>query len=309
MAGIREEDDSHTQQNIIYGIDFNLLPEGCIASVFSFTTPRDACRFASISAIFKSAADSDSVWDRFLPSDYHHFLQKAVTAQSLFNSLSKKQLFMRLADFPLLIDDGAMSFSLDKSTGKKCFMISARNLAIIWSDTPRYWAWNPDSKSRFSEVAELVTVCWLEIKGKMKTSLLSTNTEYAAYLVFKMKPEAFGFYTPVEAVVQTAAGKVETQDVYLVSRDRYQLIPRIGVFNQFLAPVTRLRQGEREDETKLPKDRSDEWQEIKIGEFSTAEDEDGEVEFSVLEVKAGNWKGGLLVEGIEIRPKYKEAKV
>ncbi|KAK0581379.1 hypothetical protein LWI29_013092 [Acer saccharum] len=46
------------------------LPEGCIAAVISFTTPRDACHLACVSTTFRSATDSDVVWDRFLSPEY-----------------------------------------------------------------------------------------------------------------------------------------------------------------------------------------------------------------------------------------------
>lgn len=289
---------------IFCGIDFYVLPEGCIAAVISFTSPRDACRFSSISRIFKSAADSDAVWEHFLPSDYRDILARSDAGLSLLDSLSKKHLFMHLVHNPLLIDNGAMSFSLEKSTGKKCYTIAAKNLAITWGDTPRYWTWPSVSESRFPQVAELVTVCWFEIKGKIKTSLLSPDTNYGAYFVFKMTRAAYGFYAPAEVVVKTVGGKVETRNVYLESQDRYQIVPRrIGVLNPFRAPMSRMQSIVRDDEFKLPKQRSDGWLEVKIGEFSTRRDEDGEVEFSVLEVEAGNWKGGMVVEGIEIRPK------
>jgi hypothetical protein len=51
------------------------------------------------------------------------------------------------------------------------------------------------------------------------------------------------------------------------------------------------------------KERGYGWLEIKLGEFFNGGEDDGEVEMSVLEVKGGNWKGGLIVQGIEIRPK------
>lgn len=40
------------------------------------------------------------------------------------------------------------SFSLVKKSGKKCYMLSARDLMIVWGDTPTYWRWNSDSSSR-----------------------------------------------------------------------------------------------------------------------------------------------------------------
>ncbi|XP_021742679.1 putative F-box protein PP2-B12 [Chenopodium quinoa] len=210
---------------------------------------------------------------------------------------------MHLAD-NLLIDDGALNFSLDKSMSKKSCIISAKNLTIVWGDTPKYWTWHSDPNSRFSEVAELVTVCWLEIKGNIKTSMLSPNIDYAAYLVYKMQSKAYGFYSPAEVTLSTAEGKGETDKFYWESKERYDIVPRR--FNQFMSPVswTQLTTTKREIDcqAKLPKHRSDGWLEIKIGEFSTGRDDDEEVEMQVLDIKGGNWKGGLVVEGIEIRP-------
>ena len=45
---------------------------------------------------------------------------------------------------------------------------------------------------RFSEVAVLRTTNWLEIEGKIKTGMLSSNTKYGAYLVIKIRNNAYG---------------------------------------------------------------------------------------------------------------------
>jgi hypothetical protein len=38
---------------------------------------------------------------------------------------------------------------LDRETGAKCYMLSARDLFIVWGDTPQYWTWIPLAVSRF----------------------------------------------------------------------------------------------------------------------------------------------------------------
>ena len=105
------------------GPDFSELPEGCIATIVSLTTPRDACRLALVSSVFKSACDSDAVWSAFLPSDYEAILASAqrsgcgVPSPRRFSSL--KDLYFSLCDDPVLIDNGKMvkisppSFSTD----------------------------------------------------------------------------------------------------------------------------------------------------------------------------------------------------
>ncbi|KAJ4779544.1 F-box family protein [Rhynchospora pubera] len=102
--------------------DFDLLPEDCFAHVISFTSPRHACILSLLSSSFRSAADSDAIWERFLPSDYASLLSRAVQPVEY---ASKKELYLRLCDHPLQIDGGKLSFGLEKSTGAKCFMITA----------------------------------------------------------------------------------------------------------------------------------------------------------------------------------------
>lgn len=83
---------------------FNVLPEGCIANIVSLTTPRDACRLCLVSRIFRSAAESDAVWDRFLPPD-------CLSIASPQPYPSKKHLFLSLCDRPVLIDQGTKVIS------------------------------------------------------------------------------------------------------------------------------------------------------------------------------------------------------
>ncbi|RZS20362.1 hypothetical protein BHM03_00052866 [Ensete ventricosum] len=147
------------------------LPEGCIAEAISLTSPRDACRSSVVSSVFRSAAASDTVWERFLPSDCHSILSRAVHPVEYS---SKRDLFFLLCD-SVLIDGGKMvyhfpsasnrpiyfhfsisirccfssGFWLERSSGAKCYMLSASALSIIWGDTPRYWKWVSPPDSRY----------------------------------------------------------------------------------------------------------------------------------------------------------------
>ena len=92
-------------------------------------------------------------------------------------------------------------------------------------------------------------------------------------------------------------------------RLRYQIVPRragTGIFNRarFLAPVEAPPVEDNDSlDLQHPKERADEWLEVELGEFFNDGQEDKELEMGVYEIKSGDWKGGLLVQGIEIRPK------
>lgn len=92
------------------------LPEECIASILSFTTPRDACRSSLVSTMFKSAADSDAVWERFLPPEYKTLMSLLPPADS-FSCSSMKELYLGLSGYgPILIENGRkVNFSISFS--------------------------------------------------------------------------------------------------------------------------------------------------------------------------------------------------
>ncbi|KAJ3691514.1 hypothetical protein LUZ61_020678 [Rhynchospora tenuis] len=276
-----------TETTIVGGI--NVLPEECLSHVISLTNPRDAIVSSAVSRTFQSAADSDATWERFLPSDYASILSRAVRPVEY---ASKKELFFRLCDHPVLIDGGRMSFGLEKSSGAKCFMISARALSIVWGDDKRYWKWivlpkNPNS-SRFIECAKLKNVCWLEICGNIDSKILTPDTVYAAYLIFKLARNTFGLCEPFQRTIITLAGNV-------VSEHFVCLNTRVENPRWDNRPLPRR-------DVILPTERQYGWLEVKLGEFYNEDGIDGEVNISLTEIKGGHWKNGLIVQGIEVRP-------
>lgn len=97
---------SQKERRVIFlGVNFLTVPEDCIAAIIASTTPTDACRLALVSRDFMSASDSDVVWERFLPSDCDLIIARSDCRESVLAEFpTKKQLYMRLADRPLLID-------------------------------------------------------------------------------------------------------------------------------------------------------------------------------------------------------------
>ncbi|KAK3155514.1 hypothetical protein QOZ80_2BG0204180 [Eleusine coracana subsp. coracana] len=220
-------------------------PELLLAAI-SLTKPGDACRAAAVCRAFRAAADSDVVWSRFFPHDL-----PPLADGELSRALpSNKGRFVHLAARPVILADGLTSMWLDRETGVKCFMLSARKLNIAWDDTPFYWRWIPITGCSFSEAAELRSVCWLEILGKIDSKMLSKNSTYSVYLVFKVAGEAYGLQHPEQNTSVRLGGIRSSRRVCLDGRLK---IPQ---------------------DVLLPKERADGWKEVELGVFRNDEGED-----------------------------------
>ncbi|XP_050372731.1 putative F-box protein PP2-B12 [Argentina anserina] len=257
----------------------SMLPLECISQIISLTSPCDACRSSLVSSVFKEAADSDFVWESFLPSDIKQIISRSILpSPSSLNSISKKDLYyhLRIQHLHILLD-GNMIFALEEKSGKKCYMIGARGLSIAGEeDKLGYWQWATVPASRFSEVAELKNKLGLDIKAHIKTTMLSPGTTYAAYFVYQLLGCRFGFaQRPVEFRVTWEQSRVEApyHDVVL---DPCTVSPGAQY-------------------------REDGWMEVEMGEFFVKGGDNATVECSVREVDGT--KSGLLVEGVEFRPK------
>ncbi|KAM7466109.1 hypothetical protein LguiB_013671 [Lonicera macranthoides] len=244
------------------------LPEGCISGILSLTSPWDACRSSAISSGFKSAADSDAVWHRFLPSDYLEILAQS---DSPVEYTTKKQLYFLLCDSLIHLDGDKLRFMLDKRSGKKCYMLPSKELSIAWKDDEKYWNLPSLSVSRFIEVANLRYMCWLEVYGTIDSRMLSPVTTYAAYLVYRVSPSTLD-----------RIGLVKTSVRFLD-----EVEPEISVVN--------LKQQANR--------RTDGCVEIELDEFFSDHSNGGKVEMRLMEIVIPNGKHGFSVEGIEVRPK------
>jgi hypothetical protein len=128
-------------------------------------------------------------------------------------------------------------------------------------------------------------VWWFEIHGAIKTCVLSANSQYAAFLVFKMK-NAFHFDGfPVEFTVGILGDKKCTKFAWLK------------------ASYDGREPNEAFQGLEHPKLRSDGFLEIEMGEFFNSGLKDKVVHMDVLEIKGGRVNGAFILEGIEIRPK------
>ncbi|XP_039157033.1 F-box protein PP2-B11-like isoform X3 [Eucalyptus grandis] len=285
-------------------VELGDLPPDCIALILSqvLATPVDAGRCATFSVAFRAASDSDAVWRNFLPHDLDLIVSTS-SPPPFGPSTRKKDVFLRLCTDPILIDSDRKSFALEKWSGKKCYMVGARDLSIVWGDTPSSWRWSSFHVSRFPEVAELIRARWLEVHAKMETRLLSADTYYAAYFIFKFVHGNYGFETQAVEVSISCGSAGEQCYVYFDPdgrmRQQYQTVQERSPHIFRDATAVRVLQAR---EKKAPRDRGDGWKEINLGEFFVDDPPTGEVQISLMDVKSLKWKSGLVIQGIELRP-------
>ncbi|EOA25548.1 hypothetical protein CARUB_v10018893mg [Capsella rubella] len=262
---------------------FDDLPEDCILKIISLTSPRDARISALVSKSFACAVKSDSLWERFLPLEY----ESLVPPWRAFSS--KKELYFTLCYDPVLIEDSKKSFWLETSSGKKCVMLAATELRITEGNNPEYnWQWIKLAESSFEKVPELLNVCAFEMDGSMSTQILSLGTHYAVYIVYKIKDERHGLRDlPIQVGVGLKGQEMRKRFIcFDESTDKFKKWPK--------------------KELMKSKKRGDGWIEAEIGDFFN---EGGlmcydEIDVSIVDVAPRpNPKRGLVIEGIEFRPK------
>ncbi|PUZ41144.1 hypothetical protein GQ55_9G480100 [Panicum hallii var. hallii] len=279
------------------------LPEVCLAHAIALTSPRDACRCAAVSPAFRATADSDHVWRRFLPPG-HRGASVSVhppQGQQAPKPAGSKDAYLRLCDagaaVPVGEGSGTQRLWLDRASGARCYMLSARALSLPWDDGEFSWRWTLHPLSRFGDVAELVECTSLDIYARIPAAELTPATTYAAYLVYGVAEGHRGLsYPDQETTVALGGARVAP------ARHAVCLHPDEAEARKFRA----VSRGTGDEEPRRPRLREDGWSEMEMGRLRTpgnggrqAAGEEVVVSFEVL-----GWypKRGLILEGIEFRP-------
>ncbi|KAL7247617.1 hypothetical protein ACSBR2_002516 [Camellia fascicularis] len=159
-----------------------------------------------------------------------------------------------------------LKYFVDKKSDKNCFVLFARELNICWNDNPRYWRWTTlkETSGEEIEVAELLQVCWLDVRGQFNGAIdLSPGIVYEIVFVVRM---------------------IKYQDFSL----------KLTII---LPNSKKLARNESLNEKPLGS-----WFDIQLGEFKMSPENVGTMEFS-LEDHTELWKCGLIVKCAIIRPK------
>ncbi|KAJ9559394.1 hypothetical protein OSB04_014008 [Centaurea solstitialis] len=171
-------------------------------------------------------------------------------------------------------------FWLGKMDGKKCHMLPAK-VVLYNSSNDKFFAQKPSTQSRFQEEIEVLRQQVLRIKCKIESQMLSPDTNYVCYLVFKLSEKCRGLHCPVKVRDQLHWKNKESEIVYFRSLSSWNL----------------------HDTDRIPEKREDGWMEINVWKFNS---NDGIRHDCIpMNLKLISYEGtmsGLIVCGLEIRP-------
>lgn len=91
-----------------------------------------------------------------------------------------------------------------------CAELYSKALSITWSSNPQYWKYAPEKipgTNYTVDIAHLVEVCWLDVKGDFDTRKLSQGTEYEIMFDIELTACARGWECPVIFEYESATGK------------------------------------------------------------------------------------------------------
>ncbi|CAO2827908.1 unnamed protein product [Amaranthus hypochondriacus] len=157
---------------------------------------------------------------------------------------------------------------VDCKDGSCSFMLYARSLFVTWGHR-EYWSWNSfkDTDDEKIEVAKLLSVCWLDVRGKLAMSELSAGVTYEVVYVVKLTKSASGWELPLMLKLSAPGEETKIRQVSLLMKPK------------------------------------GEWFELNLGCFQAIHGENREVCFDIYE-HGGHWKNGLVIKAAIIRPKH-----
>ncbi|KAL9689226.1 hypothetical protein QQ045_033660 [Rhodiola kirilowii] len=156
----------------------------------------------------------------------------------------------------------------DEKTGYVSYTIFARALYVTWGGESNYWDWNcfKEMGEDGIEVVKLKSVCWLDVRGKFKISLLSPGIEYEIFYVVKVKRGGSGWELPITLALSIPKKMDQARKLSLLDQPR------------------------------------GEWIELSVGRFTADANDSEEINFDLYEY-GGHWKDGLVIHSAIIRPR------
>lgn len=300
------------------------LPEDCIATIISHTTPIDAARLTRVCSAFKRAIESDAVWENFLPCDYKTTLKTWPTSGS-----KKKDIVMTMAN-GVFLDQGLQKYVLLRRTRGVCRVLSVEAMNVAGGQDTRFWRWEQSRSSCFGKVVLLFFLSFI----------CNCNCTAASHILWSPWQECsseaggeqgevvlikkLGFASFVQIAHLLAVCCLEINGTWSCSLppSSYTAVWRLRIANpqggrfHFLSwklPLTfciSIGDGEAVERqlslSQVPSGGFQEWFEFEVGEItikgSTSTVKRVDVMYAIRETDCTYWKGGLFVDCLTLRP-------
>ncbi|PWA77382.1 protein kinase domain, Nitrogen network kinase 1, Phloem protein 2-like protein [Artemisia annua] len=233
-----------------------------------------------------SDSESDTYWEQKFPNDFEEILN--LSKYSLMWT-TKKELYSILRR-GFLINNGQEWFTVDKQV-KKCLMLSAK---ATWVMHVKNSACESSHESRFGEVLVITAGDKFELVNEIKPQVLSADTTYGSYFVYKLPQEQSSFEDPLEVNTKYRFSR-DVWFVYLVSPPGTPVIRPNFDANSY-NPLNRHKLN------AVPRQRSDGWMEVKVWQFDTRKTPETVSMHLKLKHPVKKDLSGLIVQGIELRP-------
>ncbi|KAK9747916.1 hypothetical protein RND81_02G023000 [Saponaria officinalis] len=275
------------------------------------TSPKDVLRSSAVSKQFLSASNSDTVWAKFLWSDYN--ASRPSSSKPYDEYVSKKDIY--LCHYPILLENDTM-LCLRQMDPKGKLHASPLFFPHPQRQDPR-----SATVVRFPECAVMESVCWLEIKGEIQTTLLSPDTTYGAYLVYRITCDSYSSrlgHKPMTVSMLASSDDGLPKDVrpsFNKIKDKLIDYPRFKKKNENInnhhTPETKRCYLQTPDypsnhvDELLPVVRSDGWMEVEMGRHRVGvkgENQNVVLKMTLEDSAMGHYKTGLVVHGIKVRP-------
>ncbi|CAH1442264.1 unnamed protein product [Lactuca virosa] len=175
--------------------------------------------------------------------------------------------------------EGEKFLTLNEMNKKKQYILSGKE-ALSESLDVKLFNLIPSTKTRFEDVVELQRQQVFRIKCKIESQRLSSDTEYACYLVFKLSEKCQGLHCPV--IVQDLLNRKNKEKGIVYFRS-----PSPCNVN---------------DTDRVPKEREDGWMEVNMWKFNSSNEIRDDCVF--INLKLICYEGtmsGLSISSIEFR--------
>ncbi|KAI3506042.1 hypothetical protein L1887_28396 [Cichorium endivia] len=222
-------------------------------------------------------------WESLLPSDYEQFvyysgkkLEKQSQNYVITETKDEAYALLSRGVYITVKDDIHVWFWITKSKAKKCFMLSPESIISRYYGDGHKLEVSYQNQSRFKYVLEIQSSPRVYIHFTITSSLLSANTSYACYLVYKI-PQAF--HNPVDVSThRTILGLAQHDgEPGAFYHDGYFYLSR------YQSPVVIGLDGAEGEGTpstisnkllirELPRKREDGWLELRLWKFTTHDD-------------------------------------